>query len=926
MEVQSHDAASIVKDPRLLTPIVYELCAALCEEQADWHISLSDDAQQTWLQFHHHVSLLPEQGWKLHISADVSNAEQLLRQTLPILLHETAYFKVITSLELVNFLNRGGGGISQIGKFITIYPMNDDQAVRMAALLDQATTGLGGPSVPSDRLLRSGSRVSYRYGSFKNTTFLQEPDGNTIAALRDHENHLIPDRRLSHYQAPTGIRDPFRAAGIAATLPTPPRLLRKRYCLIQAIASSVDNTIYMAADFEQGRSCIIKGPGAAWQHNPFASGRATMIRHEAEVLAQVGSHASIPSLYELFEQDDDLYLVMQDMAGETLEAYMHKRRKQGPLPLDRFLTWARQLLEIVAFLHEQGFVYTDVKSSNVIVHAQENLALIDFGQARKVDSPVARGLGTRGYASSQLRNTRLATVQDDMYSFGALLYFLLTGAEPSLTPDQDALLKRPLAWMRPGIPADLIEIVERCLAPEATARYTSMQELGCALAHVRENSPSLLSPRGESPSLAADIEEGYAHFRLQASLLCDTLCAVALSDTAGLYWRSSHPRASKCVRRDIYLGNAGVVLALAELVRLESGLEARAVLVQAAHWLMSTFSPGSHLATAGLYTGEAGVGAALLRAGQVLQDPQLIAFACEHGRLVAAVPQTMPDMMNGAAGRLRFHLLLWDETRASEHLQAALNCGAYLLDTLDTQCCEEGQGIAWTIPAGHGSLSDDTFLGYAYGAAGIADSLLDLYEATEDKRFLPAIKGALEWLQRQAIPVLEDKSGLNWPISAKQRALAAPSWVHGVTGIGRFFLHSAQMNILAEGWDIARRAAATVIYAARWTDPTQNHGLAGNIEFLLDMYQATGEQVYAKEAYVFAHLLDAFAARDHEHLVFSSDMPDIYTPDYMFGYGGIALCFLRLSMPTHMSHQLSRHGFRFHRPFGGKHGILSSRA
>ncbi len=927
MEVKSNGSASVGKDGKdfsLLLEVTYKLFGELCQDNAHyWNFKLSDDTSQTWLQFHHQASLLPDQGWKLHISADVSNAEQILRQTLPILLRETAHFKVLTSLEYLTFLNRGGGGISQIGKFITIYPINSDQAVKMAVLLDRATLGLGGPLVPSDRPLRHDSRVSYRYGSFRNTIFLQELNGDTTPAILNPENQLVPDRRSSTYLAPDGISDPFISAGIAPALPVRPRILRKRYCIIQAISSSVDNTIYMAADLDQGRSCIIKGPGAAWQHNPFVRSRQGIIRHEAEVLAELGSHTSIPSLYELFEQERDLYLVIQDMAGETLEAYMHKSRKQGPLPLERFLIWAKQLLEILVFVHEQGFVYTDLKSSNVIVRSQEKLALIDFGQARKANSTVARGLGTRGYASPQLRDTLLATVQDDIYSFGALLYFLLTGAEPSLAPDADALLKRPLEWMRPGIPTDLIEIIQRCLAPAAQTRYASLQELGWTLAKVRENQCRPPSS-DESAWLEVDTNKVRDHYHFQASDLRDTICAFALStDTNGCYWRSSHPRASKRVRRDIYLGNAGVILALAELARLEDGTVARELLVRATHWLMSTFSPDIHLASAGLYTGEASVGTALLHAGHVLQDEQLIAFALEHGRLIAGVPQTTPDVMNGAAGRLRFHLLLWDETRSPEHLHAALACGKYLLDA---QCSREGDGIAWIIPAGHSGLSGDTFLGYAYGVAGIADSLLDLYEATDDKRFLSAIQGAQRWLQQQAIPSLEDKSGLNWPISEKQRSLAAPSWVHGVAGIGRFFLHSARMNLFSNSWDIARRAATTVIHAARWTDPTQNHGLAGNIEFLLDMHQATGEYQYLKEAHAFAHLLEAFAHRHHERLVFSSDLPDVFTPDYMFGYGGIALCFLRLSMPTHMPHLLSRDGFRFHRSFGGKYGILASRA
>jgi serine/threonine protein kinase len=912
----------------LLIKVMQEIFSDIGEEEAqDWDVRLGNDTDQTWLRFRHHTALLCDQGWKLHVSANVSSAEEILRRTLPILLHEAVNFKMLSSLEHLAFLNRGGGGISQVGKFITIYPGNAEQAVKLAMLLDRATSNLAGPHVPSDHPLRFDSRVYYRYGGFKNLASIQELDGRTLPAIRNQEDQLVPDQRLLIYQAPPGITDPFIAAGIATDLPNIPRLIGKRYCLVQAIAASVNHTIFIAADLNQGRSCVIKGPGSAWQHNPFATSIHTMVRHEAEVLAQLGSHPSIPSVYDLLEQAGDLYLVIQDMEGETLEAYMTKQRKKGPLPLKLALTWARQLLDICVFIHERGFLHADLKSSNVIVSPEGQLSLIDFGIARKIKEDLGWGLGTRGYASPQLQSHQLATVQDDIYSFGALLYFLLTGAEPSLAPDPDALLQRPLEIMRPGVPSGFGELIRRCLAAETAVRYTSMREVGRLLAEISEDQ-SPVAGSAQSRWLAEDDEKSSDHYRHQASQLLKTLCATAEPSvlTDGLHWRSSHPHASNIVRRDIYLGNAGVVLALAELVAtldLEGNSEGREVLAQAAHWLVATFSPEHHLALAGLYTGEAGVGAALLRAGQVLQDEQLIDLASMHGRMIAALPQSTPDIMNGSAGRLRFHLLLWNETQAPEHLQAALACGEHLLETHSTR---EGEGVAWTIPAGFGSLSGDTLLGYAYGAAGIADALLDLYQVTNDQRFLPLITGASRWLQQQAITVLEDGSGLSWPVSEKRTGPAGLSWIHGVTGIGKFFLRLALMNVTPDAWESARQAARTVIRAARWTDPTQNHGLAGNIEFLLDMYQATGEQTFLREAHAFARLLDAFAQQQNGQLVFSSDFPILFTPDYMLGYGGIALCLLRLSEPEQMPHQLSCDGFRSHWPLGGKkYGFLSVR-
>ena len=296
----------------------------------------------------------------------------------------------------------------------------------------------------------------------------------------------------------------------------------------------------------------------------------------------------------------------------------------------------------------------------------------------------------------------------------------------------------------------------------------------------------------------------------------------------------------------------------------------------------------------------------MLRAGQILSDGELIDVAAERGRWVSSLPYASPDMFNGTAGRLRFHLLLWDEAGDPEHLRHAIEAGEFLLERAE----DAGDGgLHWMTPPDIGGPSSFASLGYAHGAAGIADALLDLFEATEDERFLSTAQGAGQWLVRLAIPVLDDDSGLDWP-HVEGRPPAGAAWCHGATGIGRFFLHAAELGVLPEAADIAVRAARTVARGARAQGPTQCHGLAGNIEFLLDMAQATGDRAYLAEARALARLMEAFSTEKAGALVWPSDSPDIFSPDYMTGYAGVAMCLLRLSDPEGLPHQLSRSGFR----------------
>lgn len=358
-------------------------------------------------------------------------------------------------------------------------------------------------------------------------------------------------------------------------------------------------------------------------------------------------------------------------------------------------------------------------------------------------------------------------------------------------------------------------------------------------------------------------------------------------------WISKSFEAGGMPLRDLCVGGAGAVLALAELVGELGDPEHRSALAEGARWLKSAPHLGGQ-PLPGLYVGEAGVGAALLRAGQVLSDGELVDIAIERGRWISSLSHASPDMFNGTAGRLRFHLLLWDQTDDPEHLRHALKAGESLLESAE----DTGDGgLCWTIPPGDGGLSGPAQLGYAHGAAGIADALLDLFEVTEDDRFLSAAQNAGRWLARQAVPVLDDDSGLDWP-HVEGRPPAGAAWCHGATGIGRFFLHAAELGGAIPGAaDLAARAARTVARGARSQGPTQCHGLAGNIEFLLDVYRATGDEAYLAEARSLARLLGAFGREQDGLIIFPSDSPEMFTPDYMTGYAGVALCMLRLSRP-----------------------------
>jgi hypothetical protein len=883
---------------RNFLPIVLEACRQDGLDSDTWVVTLSDDGPHAWVWAQNRHAQLPEQGWKLHISATVLSAPEVLKAALPVLIAENVSFKVAASARMLGYLNSGSGGLSQVGKFIIVYPNSDEQAVRLAQALHQTTAGMRGPVVPSDRPLLHGSLVHYRYGGF---VFLniQDEQGDMQLAIRNPEGELVADERNANYQSPEWVNDPFMAAGVATPLPEPNPLIGGRYLIISTLAASPRGAVHAAVDIVGRRRCVLKRA-----HRDAAMGfdgtdAWDRLRNEAAVMARLAPDARFPEVYDLVEQDGELFLAMEDIEGEILYDQVRAIVEQGRyLPVQQVVTWGLELAAMVGTIHEKGLAYRDLKTNNVIVAPDGRLRLIDFDVAMDLSAP--RPLyspGTYGYMTREQHLDEPPRVAHDIYTLGAMLYFLTTGAEPSMFPHHFDLLRRPIATMRPGVPRRLIDVISCCLEPDPTARYAAAADVQAALQEVEE-------PDTSTAEDSTSIEEGVQdHYRELARTLGNTLCAKALSSVGrhGHLWAGAFESEHEAVPRDISVGSAGGVLALAELVS-ELGEERHLrVLEKAAHELARTRSLMKH-PLPGLYVGEAGVGAALLRAGQVLGDGELIDDAVARGHLVASLPYSSPALFNGTAGRVRFHLLLWDETGEDEHLHAAIAAGDIILKSAE-HVGEEGLG--WTMPPGYDFHSGRAYLSYSLGAAGIGDALLDLYEATGEEPFLQGARGAGRWIATSALPALDDASGLDWPQVVGEN-LGGAFWGHGASGVGRFLLNAAKLDAFPDAPELARRAALTASRGTRWGGPTLGYGLSGPIEFLLDMYQWQKDEAYMRSAFELGSLLESFGIERDGLLMWPSESPYLYTASFMAGYSGVAYTLLRLSAPERLPHPLGR--------------------
>ena len=225
-------------------------------------------------------------------------------------------------------------------------------------------------------------------------------------------------------------------AGSASS--TSMKLLKQRYHILNQIGKGGFGAVYVAEDTQLGnRHLAIKEMSQNGLSSQEITEATENFKHEALLLAAL-KHPMLPSIYDHFSEAGSWYLVMDFIAGETLETYAQKR-PESRLPVEETLQLGMQLCAVLDYLHNrrQPIIFRDLKPSNIMRTPEGTLYLIDFGIARHFKPGQARdtiAFGSPGYAAPEQYGKAQTTARSDIYSLGATLHSLLTGIDPSDRP------------------------------------------------------------------------------------------------------------------------------------------------------------------------------------------------------------------------------------------------------------------------------------------------------------------------------------------------------------------------------------------------------------------------------------------------------------------------------------------------------------
>ena len=250
--------------------------------------------------------------------------------------------------------------------------------------------------------------------------------------------------------------------------------------------------VWRATDTRLGRDVALKLLPEAFARDP---DRLARFEREARAVAAL-SHPNVLALFDVGTHEGAAYAATELLEGETLRA----RLARGALPIARVIDYAQQIALGLAAAHEKGIVHRDLKPENLFVTHDGRVKILDFGLARLGPAaPAATDslsltlerhtepgtvLGTAGYMSPEQVRGGDADARSDVFSFGAVVYEMLTGRRAfsagSAVETMNAVLKEdppPPSSLREGVPATLESIVQHCLEKEAGDRFQSARDL-----------------------------------------------------------------------------------------------------------------------------------------------------------------------------------------------------------------------------------------------------------------------------------------------------------------------------------------------------------------------------------------------------------------------------------------------------------------
>jgi len=270
------------------------------------------------------------------------------------------------------------------------------------------------------------------------------------------------------------------------------------YKILEKLGEGGMGVVYKAEDTKLKRIVALKFLPSSIMAS---EAEKTRFIHEAQAAAAL-DHPNICTVYEIDEADGQLFIAMAYVEGQSLK----EKIETGPLKLDEALGIAMQVAEGFQAAHEKGITHRDIKPANIMLTPKGQVKIMDFGlarmQGRTKVTQEGMTVGTAAYMSPEQARGEPADHRTDIWSFGVVLYEMITGQHPFKGMYDQAVMysimneePEPMTGLRTGVPMELERIANKALAKKINLRYQNVEDLLVDLRALQlRPKPSAVSP------------------------------------------------------------------------------------------------------------------------------------------------------------------------------------------------------------------------------------------------------------------------------------------------------------------------------------------------------------------------------------------------------------------------------------------------
>ena len=844
---------------------------------ADWRLERID----IWLMARPPRTLTAEQGFKIHISATVGNAEEILRRVVPEYVREGVPFKLAADSDLLRLMGSKNYHRGSSGKFLVAYPQTAEHFIALIDRVHELTRDFEGPYILSDRRYKDNKVVHYRYGGFHKLEALAK-DGRRVLCVRRPDGELVPDERLPYFKLPPWVSDPFPPE---ATNGKKGLVLKERYRIEAALSFTNAGGVYKGTDLETGLPVVVKEARPLtcfWlaedgSHSMDAIG---IRRREHHALRKLEGLPWVPKAIDLFQEWEHVFLVEELVEGISLTRYrgfeslslvtnIHQRGRAVRFCRE-FRRLAQSLVQALREIHARRVVVGDLSPNNVLIHPEtKSLKLIDLEGALDLDQPEpgdawVSSMYTPGYRRGRRAGAHLH-LEDDFFAAGMILFSMLLPVQSlfRMSPQAGDLFLD--AFQRhAGLPAEAVRVMEALLEGDGEKAGHLLDSWNVEASVRRRQRQARARPEISWDERRAEIDR---RSRKAVDGIAAHLLATYDVTRADRLW----PGDIEVFRTNplnVAYGAGGPLLLLKDL-----GLGAPE---EVEAWLRAQRIDQGNLPP-GLFLGLAGIAQVFAELGY--EDLAAAALEQSHrspARFAAA------DYFQGAAGWGMVQLWFHGRSGDPACLDHAREAGESILATAE----KSGPGIRWRNPA-----DQQVHFGLAYGASGVALFLASLYQATGEERFREAADAAIRFEVSKAQD--PKAKALQWINHEGAANVFEPYWLHGSAGIASSLIRCHALLGEPGYRALAERAAARA--SSRFSvQPTLFNGLSGLGEMNLDLFQLTGDETYLRRAYDVAESVLLYAVERAEGIAFPGRLLRRLSNDYGTGSSGVGLFLNRL--------------------------------